>query len=75
MLLASNKEIETGQKPQDCANDIFRAVLRGDNEIIPLKYLSGAWLRNFFPSVYFWFMELQARALEARNEVPNSVVQ
>lgn len=69
----SNREIETGQKPDDCANDIFRAVLRGDKEIVPIKYAGVVWLRTLIPSVYFRIMEGRARRFQERNKVAHIV--
>lgn len=72
-LLVSNKAIETGQKPKDCANDIFRALLRGDNEVLPLKYIGGIWIRSLLPSLFFRLMNKRARTFEARNKVAHIV--
>jgi len=69
----SNREIDSGQKPDDCANDIYRAILRGDNEIVPLKYAGVVCLRNVLPSIYFRIMEGRARVFEERNKVAHIV--
>ncbi|KAG4077448.1 hypothetical protein HA402_002875 [Bradysia odoriphaga] len=69
----STPAIENGQKPDDCANDIFRAVLRGDKEIVPMKFISIVWIRSLFPSIYFNIMYGRARAFEARHKVAHIV--
>ncbi len=69
----SNREIESGQRPEDCAKDIFRAVLRGDNEIVSLKFAGVVWLRTLLPSIYFRIMEGRARTFEQRNKIAQIV--
>lgn len=66
-------ETAAGQQPQECANDILRAMLRGDNEIIPFKFLPVVWLRAILPSIYFRAMNRRARQLAARHNVTQTV--
>lgn len=67
-VTVSMKSIDSGQTPEECAIDIYRAVLRGDNEITPWKYIGGVWLRSLLPAIYFRHIEGRARAFEARNK-------
>lgn len=62
-------ETAGGQKPEECAQDILRGVLRGDKEIIPLKYIPVLWLRVIIPTVYFEAMKQRAQKLAARHNV------
>lgn len=76
-IIAMDPETAGGQKPQECAQDIVRAVLRGDKEIIPLKYIPVLWLRVIIPTVYFEAMKQRAHKLVARynaTQHPTQVV-
>lgn len=66
-------ETAAGQRPQECANDILRATLRGDNENMPIKYLPAVWLRALLPSIYFAALNRRAIKLATRHNVTQTV--
>lgn len=68
-----DSETAAGQRPQECANEILRAVLRGDSEIMPMKYLPAVWLRAILPNIYFAAMNRRAIKLAKRNNVTQTV--
>lgn len=66
-------ETAAGQPPQECAIEILRAMLRGDNEIIPYKFLPVVWLRAIAPSLYFAALNRRAASLADRHNVEQIV--
>lgn len=66
-------ETEAGQRPQECAKQILRAKLRGDNEIMPIKYLPAVWIRALLPSIYFAALNRRAIKLASRHNVTQTV--
>lgn len=66
-------ETAAGQRPQECANEILRATLRGDNENMPIKYLPAVWLRALLPSIYFAALNRRAIKLATRHNVTQTV--
>lgn len=59
-------ETASGQKPDEYASEMFRAILREDKEIIPLKFIPVLWLRAMCPSIYFQAMKQRAQKLATR---------
>lgn len=59
-------ETAAGETPQHCANDIVRAMLCDDYEVIPLRYVLVVWLRVTWPWLYFYLMERRAEKLAPR---------
>lgn len=59
-------ETAAGETPQHCANGIVRAMLWGDNEVIPFRYVLVVWLRVTWPRLYFWMLERRAEKLAPR---------
>lgn len=59
-------ETAAGETPQKCAGDIVRAMLCGDNELIPFRFVAVIWLRVTWPWLYFHLMERRAEKLASR---------
>lgn len=59
-------ETAAGEPPEKCAKNIIRAMLRGDNELTPFKYLFAIWLRVTCPWLFFRAMEIRAKNLAPR---------
>lgn len=68
-------ETAAGQKPAECADDIVKAVLRGDKEIIPIKYIPVIWLRAILPTFYFEAMKQRAQKLATTHHARSNVTQ
>lgn len=66
-------ETAAGQTPQKYAYNAVRAILREDNEIIPLKFIPVIWLRALFPGIYFQVMKQRAQKLAARHNATQNV--
>lgn len=60
-------ETAAGERPDECAHGIFKAILCGENEVMPLKYIPAIWIRAIFPAIYFRALEMRARKLAARH--------
>lgn len=59
-------ETAAGETPQKCAGDIVRAMLCGDNELIPFRFVVVVWLRVTWPWLYFHLMKRRAEKLAPR---------
>lgn len=66
-------ETAAGQKPDEYAYQVLRAILREDKEMIPLKFVPVLWLRACCPSIYFQAMKQRAQKLAARHNVTQIV--
>lgn len=66
-------ETAGGEKPEEYAHNVIRAILRGDKEIIPLKFVPVVWLRAIFPSIYFQAMKQRYQKLYGHNNVSRIV--
>lgn len=56
-------ETASGQKPDEFAYKVVRAILRQDKEMIPWKFIPVLWLRAICPSIYFQAMKQRAQKL------------
>lgn len=66
-------ETAAGQKPDEYAYEAVKAILRGDQEMIPLKFIPVIWVRVFCPSIYFQAIKQRAQKLAARHNVTQIV--
>lgn len=59
----------SGASPESVADDIRKAILRDEKDVILAPFLPQAvqWIRFLFPSIYFWVMEKRARKM-AKNK-------
>lgn len=62
----------SGASPESIADDIRKAVLSDEKDIILAPILPRAvhWIRFLFPSLYFWVMEKRARKMAAQKNEP-----
>lgn len=58
-----------GASPENIADDIRKAILSEEQDVILAPILPQAvhWIRFLAPSIYFWVMEKRARKM-ARNK-------
>lgn len=66
-------ETAQGQRPQQFAYELIRAILRGDSEAIPFKFVPVIWLRALCPSIYFQAMKQRAHKLSTRYSATQTV--
>lgn len=59
-------ETESGETPQQYANKVFEAILRGDYELTPFPYGLVHWMRVTFPWLYYALMVRRAERLAPR---------
>lgn len=67
LSFSSHSEIDANQKsgvsPEKVADDIYRAVLADQKDIVlaPIHHIAIQWLRLICPPIYYFAMEKQAR--------------
>lgn len=67
--LVTDANTATGASPERIADDIRKAILSEEKDVIlaPLLPIAVQWLRLLCPSIYFWVMERRARRMNASN--------
>lgn len=73
IFLGMDPETAGGEKPEEYAYDVVRAILRKDKEVIPWKFVPVVWLRAIFPSVYFQAMKQRYQKLYGHTNDPQIV--